>query len=393
MAPYPTVLPIPITTSKAPTPSCLTLPCNLPSNTSTQTSPPANITFGFVSQPDGRGSLGISWSCIFTLYACFWTILHLTVPGPKDSRSKIFFRKVKWLVITAVAPEYTYLVASGQREMAKKGLVSLHHEMAKKGFRSQDRWTMTHAFYADMGGFVLRVKNPAECFPVSITDIAYLMQKGLIDCQPPITRPEIKEKSKADSFAKVVACMQLAWLGLQCIARTAQHLPITQLELVTLVDAICALITYIAWFQKPYNLTAAAVCHYNVSKIADDDRRAFDKSFNYQFWIKDSAPPGSTRDRMPNAFPVALGRSLGADSSRATMSSGRGEEDDGMHGEEECEQDSHDEGAVNDHGYDRNEYDQDGQNEGGIEDKNNAIDDQRKSVDQGGEEDQASPSE
>jgi hypothetical protein len=82
---------------------------------------------------------------------------------------------VKWLVITAVAPEYTYLVASGQREMAKKGLLSLHHEMAKKGFRSQDRWTMTHAFYADMGGFVLRVENPAECFPVSITDIAYLM--------------------------------------------------------------------------------------------------------------------------------------------------------------------------------------------------------------------------
>jgi len=61
------------------------------------------INYGFVPEPHGRGTFGILW----TMFLCTWTVQHLNIPNPKDSRLEKLLRKVKWMIITAIAPEYT----------------------------------------------------------------------------------------------------------------------------------------------------------------------------------------------------------------------------------------------------------------------------------------------
>jgi hypothetical protein len=68
------------------------------------------------------------------------------------------------------------------------------------------------------------------------------------------TKASIEDCSKADGFSKAFTCVQSSWLIVQSIARVAAGLPITQLELATMGFVICALVMYILWWDKPFNV-------------------------------------------------------------------------------------------------------------------------------------------
>lgn len=42
--------------------------------------------YDYVQGPNTRGSLQIVWSCLATLIACTYTVLHLNVPEQRDGR-------------------------------------------------------------------------------------------------------------------------------------------------------------------------------------------------------------------------------------------------------------------------------------------------------------------
>jgi hypothetical protein len=71
---------------------------------------------------------------------------------------------------------------------------------------------------------------------------------------PPISKESIIDKSKADSLAKALVCLQAVWCLLQVIGRLASHLPVTLLEINTLGHAICALAIYMCWWSKPLDI-------------------------------------------------------------------------------------------------------------------------------------------
>jgi hypothetical protein len=120
---------------------------------------------------------------------------------------------------------------------------------------------MVHAFYAQMGGFVVEINDPAAPFlrnkptpfRVSLTAqaIRLLSQCGHL---PDIYKEFIADKSKADSLAKLLVCVQAVWCLLQFIGRLASHLPVTLLEVNTLGHAICALAIYMSWWYKPLDV-------------------------------------------------------------------------------------------------------------------------------------------
>ena len=64
-----------------------------------------------------------------------------------------------------------------------------------------------------------------------------LLMTGKIDF-PTITVEEIEDRSKADGFSKMIALGQTLWFIAQCIARGAQHLDLTLVELLTLSLAV-----------------------------------------------------------------------------------------------------------------------------------------------------------
>ena len=68
---------------------------------------------------------------------------------------------------------------------------------------------------------------------------------------PDLSASSIMDKSKANGLARALLCLQALWYCLQCIGRLAHGLPISVLELNTLVHAICALLSLDFWTKKP----------------------------------------------------------------------------------------------------------------------------------------------
>jgi hypothetical protein len=147
------------------------------------------------------------------------------------------------------------------------------------------QWTTTHSQYVMMGGFAfdsgstmflpnkergmawlpelrlrITVALPKLSFDFQVKNRlrarrrVTLTPKGLLylaqfhrDLIPQISDQEIKDKSKADKFTKLLICVQASWFMVQCVARMVQRIPISLLELNTLAHATCALIIYCLW--------------------------------------------------------------------------------------------------------------------------------------------------
>lgn len=171
-------------------------------------------------------------------------MLHLNLPAPTDSFWTIFWRKARWLLLGILAPEVPMLMACGQWSSAKRSV----QKMRDLGF-GEDRWTMTHAFFADSGGMRLRVPGE-EPFPITAKQLAWLIENKDTHL-PTIRREDIKDKSKADICTKAIAVLQTAWFIMQMIARRAEHLPITPIELTSAALALTSLTTLWFWLEKP----------------------------------------------------------------------------------------------------------------------------------------------
>ena len=199
----------------------------------------------WVDSPNHRGTIDIIWSCITTLAICCWVMLHLNVPAQNDDLWTLFLRKARWLLLALLAPELVMLFACGQWASAQRSVADMH----SLGHKS---WTMIHAFYADMGGFLLHSPD-CTSFPVTAKQVHYLVQQRYLP-MPKITKKEIWDKSKADMFAKIIAGFQAAWLVAQVVARGFQHLPVTLLELSTVALITCTGAALLFWTNKPLNV-------------------------------------------------------------------------------------------------------------------------------------------
>jgi hypothetical protein len=114
-----------------------------------------------------------------------------------------------------------------------------------------------HAFFMIMGGFhyfegsdkagdLYEPKHPLTCENV----LSMLRRKTL--SLP--TEEEIQDRSKSDWLAKTIVLLQTLWFVTQCIARSIERLPTTELEVVTLAYTTINVGMFIAWFDKPRNV-------------------------------------------------------------------------------------------------------------------------------------------
>jgi hypothetical protein len=103
-----------------------------------------------------------------------------------------------------------------------------------------------------MGGFVYHGDN-GPLRTLSLQDIEELVKKDEIE-YPIISKEEIEDKSKGDALAKGLVLIQTTWFLLQCVARGAQRLSLTELELATAAFALLNVITYVLWWDKPLNV-------------------------------------------------------------------------------------------------------------------------------------------
>ncbi|KAF2204140.1 hypothetical protein GQ43DRAFT_438217 [Delitschia confertaspora ATCC 74209] len=125
--------------------------------------------------------------------------------------------------------------------------------------RKTPEWTMEQAFFAVSGGFAVDLSgfSPHRRVALTLHGLKFLASLGLLPLETPET---VADKSKADSVAKILVCLQAAWFFVQCIARVAAKLPVTLLELHVLIHVLCAFAMYLIWISKPYDVGSPILC-------------------------------------------------------------------------------------------------------------------------------------
>ena len=236
----------------------------------------------WVPEPTTRRSWGILSSCTATIVLCVWTALHLNIPGPSESkqriwwRDSIWWRKVKWVCIGIFAPEVVLYTAWQQFYIARKVRDRMrliieaedetsqshdHHRMEQQtGRRTRVPPDITYGFYVVMGGLSVDVSSfydiPIDRLTLTPGGVLHLAKH--CGSEPFLTTPEeITDKSKVDSLAKVIVFFQVLWLMLVCLNRWIAGYPFSILEVHTLVHAACALTMWGFWLHKPFGIQYA----------------------------------------------------------------------------------------------------------------------------------------
>lgn len=203
------------------------------------------IVHGWIPEPDGRGTWSIVWSCFVTIFICTWSVLHLDVPE-RHGRWYLFSRKVTWMLLAALAPELILLMAV---ENFFEARFLLGHLVTHGG----NEWTLVHAEFAVAGG--IRVKSPGsnKIMPKRIESLKKAVESGQIN-EPPISKEELKSRSKSDGVVKLIALLQITWFGLQALFRAIQHLQVTALEIMTVAFVFLTVLIYAIWWNRPQDI-------------------------------------------------------------------------------------------------------------------------------------------
>jgi hypothetical protein len=202
---------------------------------------------GWTPGPDGRGTLDIIWSSFTTIFLCSWTVLCLNVPPKRFGDVRWFWQKCLMTGLGAVGPEFVLQTAIAQWASAKRSVEAFK-------LLGYDQWSMTNAFFADMGGFELYDENGIP-FPLDAKQVHFLVEKGYVQpSQVLIDKSVIEEKNKCDHMTRILTIGQILWFSINLFARVGKGLPITTLELTTLGFVVCTAGSYYFWYHKPMDI-------------------------------------------------------------------------------------------------------------------------------------------
>ncbi|KAF7516689.1 hypothetical protein G7054_g14046 [Neopestalotiopsis clavispora] len=238
----------------------------------------------WVNSPEIRGTSDILWSCMLTIIACVYTALHLNIPS-KGGFWRVLAIKIKWVITALLIPEimiYMSIVQFLQARCLRNDLIEVLQELRKNGnagwnegrqLPSESSIDLRLCFFIDMGGIKIRPKftqiewdedkRPAHHNSSTLLEdqtLAYqLTPDGVYQLLRmgywfPVTRDLIDDKSKANNFQKGLVLLQVGWFAIQCTARKAYGLPLSLLEIHTVVHVATASIMYVFWFRKPLDI-------------------------------------------------------------------------------------------------------------------------------------------
>ncbi|KAF3807803.1 hypothetical protein GCG54_00007537 [Colletotrichum gloeosporioides] len=209
----------------------------------------------WVDSPKVRGTVDILLTCVVTLVACVWSVLHQNI----------------WTLIAILAPDTVLVVAANQMIAARGLRKELKMLQARKNKTYLVDVPLNFCFSVEMGGFQVDLDlegislGPSfmascpERLPLSPAGFLKLIDMDLLNLEKMMKHANVTEKSKANVFQKLLIATQVIWMFIQCIARKSQGLPIILLEIHTVVHVVCALIVLLCWTSKPLDVNTPEI--------------------------------------------------------------------------------------------------------------------------------------
>jgi hypothetical protein len=115
-----------------------------------------------------------------------------------------------------------------------------------------------------MGGFVMQQNHDNNALSRSCQVLSSKLLETFhteLTSWPTLSDEEIEDHSKANWLVKGFASIQIVWFVVQLIARWAQGLSVSTLELFTLGIVFCAILIFVAYWKKPYEIQIPITLH------------------------------------------------------------------------------------------------------------------------------------
>jgi hypothetical protein len=115
-----------------------------------------------------------------------------------------------------------------------------------------------------MGGFVMQQNHDNNALSRSCQVLSSKLLETFhteLTSWPTLSDEEIEDHSKANWLVKGFASIQIVWFVVQLIARWAQGLSVSTLELFTLGIVFCAILIFVAYWEKPYEIQIPITLH------------------------------------------------------------------------------------------------------------------------------------
>ncbi|KAF8127434.1 hypothetical protein EV363DRAFT_1266966 [Boletus edulis] len=180
-------------------------------------------------------------SCALTLLICVWHAIHFTIH--QDEWTTTWWFKGLCVLGSFVAPEA--IVAWAARDWKNE----------------EYEWSMTHSFFADMGGFLYR-DDKGVSRTIDSREFLRLCKANEI-ANPVITAKDIKGRSKSDALGKAILTLQLFWFMLQVVVRGSTGFAVTLVELDTVCMAVLSLLVLLLWWEKPLRPDCPHIFYYS----------------------------------------------------------------------------------------------------------------------------------
>ena len=198
----------------------------------------------FVGESGGRGTFDIIWGCFFTIILCVTTSVRINYPSTSEQKWQVWARNFRWFIVCLAAPELLMILATGQRQEARRSV----HYWHSSGY---PKWTLSHGFYANMGGIILQPRD-SKPFPINSRQLHYLVTRGYVRYPTMVENgANFDDTIYTMNMLKTLALIQIVWFLTQLFARVSLSLVLTTLELTTIPYVLCTLVTGYFWLHKP----------------------------------------------------------------------------------------------------------------------------------------------
>ncbi|EGU78258.1 hypothetical protein FOXB_11231 [Fusarium oxysporum f. sp. conglutinans Fo5176] len=142
----------------------------------------------------------MTFTCLVTTFLCCWTSVYPNIPAPGDGFWSSIRDKLGLACLGLLGPEFIIVLAIGQKSSARRSVIgaNLLQKFKQAGYT---QWTITHGFFADMGGFVLEADDLPHPIPLNAEQLFYLVNNSYVD-YPDTSDGEVKDRNKSDGLAR-----------------------------------------------------------------------------------------------------------------------------------------------------------------------------------------------